>query len=77
MLGTVLVVAGGAALARERTRPEHFRALGAVLALICAALFAVRDNVARWAARDTHPPPLAATTAALLGSLRSSSSPGC
>jgi drug/metabolite transporter (DMT)-like permease len=68
VLGTVLVVAGGAALARERARPEHYRAFGAVLALICAALFAVRDNVARWAARDTHPPPLAATTAALLGS---------
>jgi drug/metabolite transporter (DMT)-like permease len=68
VLGTVLVVAGGAALARERTRPEHFRAFGVVLALTCAALFAVRDNVARWAARDVHPPPLAATTAALLGS---------
>lgn len=67
-LGTVLVVAGGAVLVRERSRPEHFRALGAVLALVCAALFAVRDNVARWAARDTHPPPLVASTAALLGS---------
>jgi drug/metabolite transporter (DMT)-like permease len=68
VLGTVLVVAGGAALARERSRPEHFRAFGIVLALACAALFAVRDNVARWAARDTHPPALAASTAALLGS---------
>jgi S-adenosylmethionine uptake transporter len=68
VLGTVLVVAGGAALARERSRPEHFRAFGAVLALVCAALFAVRDNVARWAASDNHPPPLVATTAALLGS---------
>ena len=68
VVGTVLVVAGGAALARERARPEHFRAFGIVLALTCAALFAVRDNVARWAARDTHPPALAATTAALLGS---------
>ena len=29
VLGTVLVVAGGAALARERTRPEHYRAFGA------------------------------------------------
>jgi drug/metabolite transporter (DMT)-like permease len=67
MLGTALVVAGGAALARERSRPEHFRALGAFLALVCAALFAVRDNVARWAARETHPPPLVATTASLLG----------
>ena len=26
LLGTVLVVAGGVALARERSRPEHFRA---------------------------------------------------
>src|SRR5438093_1228565 len=38
MLGTALVVAGGAALARERSRPEHFRVLGAFLALACAAL---------------------------------------
>jgi drug/metabolite transporter (DMT)-like permease len=67
VLGTALVVAGGAALARERSRPEHFRALGASLALVCAALFAVRDNVARWAARGTHPPPLVATAVALLG----------
>jgi drug/metabolite transporter (DMT)-like permease len=67
VLGTALVVAGGAVLARERSRPEHFRALGAVLALVCAALFAVRDNVARWAARDSHPPPLVASAVALLG----------
>jgi drug/metabolite transporter (DMT)-like permease len=63
--GTVLVVAGGALLAFERARPEHFRALGALLALLCAVLFAVRDNVARWAARDTHPPGLVAATVAL------------
>jgi len=68
VLGTVLVVAGGAVLVRERSRPEHFRAAGAVLALVCAALFAVRDNVARWAAKDAHPPPIVASTTALLGS---------
>jgi drug/metabolite transporter (DMT)-like permease len=66
LVGTVLVVAGGAALVRERTRPEHFRVLGAHLAIACAALFAVRDNLVRWAARDTHPPPLVATTVSLL-----------
>jgi drug/metabolite transporter (DMT)-like permease len=66
ILGTALVVAGGVSLARERARPEHFRALGAFLALACAALFAVRDNVARWAARGTHPPPLVATAVSLL-----------
>ena len=66
MAGTVFVVAGGAALARERERPEHFRVMGAVLALACAALFAIRDNVARWAARGTHPPALIAATVSLL-----------
>lgn len=63
--GTVLVVAGGALLTRERARPEHFRALGVVLALLCAVLFGIRDNVARWAARDAHPPPLVATAVTL------------
>jgi drug/metabolite transporter (DMT)-like permease len=66
IVGTVLVVAGGAALVRERARPEHFRLLGAYLAIVCAVLFAVRDNVVRWAARGTHPPPLVATTVSLV-----------
>src|SRR5262245_22515166 len=65
LAGTVLVVAGGAVLALERARPEHFRPLGAVLALLCALLFAVRDNVARWAAREAHPPALLGATVAL------------
>jgi S-adenosylmethionine uptake transporter len=65
--GTLLVVAGGASLRRERARPEHFRTIGAVLALSCAGLFAIRDNLVRWAARDVHPPALLASTTALLG----------
>jgi len=65
--GTVLIVAGGAALTRERIRPHDFKALGAGLALLCAALFAVRDNLVRWVARDQHPPPFAAAAASLLG----------
>ena len=64
-VGTVLVVAGGVALARERARPQHWRVLGAVAALICATLFAVRDNLVRWAARDAHPPPWLAATVSL------------
>jgi drug/metabolite transporter (DMT)-like permease len=64
-VGTVLVVSGGVALARERARPQHWRVLGAVAALICATLFAVRDNLVRWAARDTHPPPWLAATVSL------------
>jgi drug/metabolite transporter (DMT)-like permease len=67
VVGTVLIVAGGAVLTRERVRPHDFKVLGAVLALSCAALFAVRDNVVRWVARDEHPPPLAAAATSLLG----------
>lgn len=66
LVGTALIVAGGAALALERARPEHFRAIGAVLALTCAALFAVRDNIARSLERDTHPPALVASAISLL-----------
>ena len=43
--------------------------LGAVLAVACAALFGVRDNVVRWAAEDSDPPILAATTATLAATL--------
>jgi drug/metabolite transporter (DMT)-like permease len=64
--GTVLIVSGSIALARERARPERFRALGLTLALACAALFASRDNLIRWAARDDHLPPLLASTASLV-----------
>ena len=67
LAGTALIVAGGAILARERARPAHFRALGAVLALTCAALFAVRDNAVRFVARGADAPPLAASAASLLG----------
>jgi drug/metabolite transporter (DMT)-like permease len=66
LVGTVLVVGGGAVLTLERKRPEHFRLIGAVYALSCAALFAARDNIVRWAARDTHPPPLVAAAVSML-----------
>ena len=63
--GTILVVAGGIALAGEPGRPADFRAFGALLALVCAVLFGVRDNVVRWATGDEGPPLLAATAASL------------
>ena len=66
LVGTILVVTGGIALVLERSRPEHFKPLGAVLALLCALLFGIRDNVARWASREAHPPALLATTIALV-----------
>jgi drug/metabolite transporter (DMT)-like permease len=64
--GTLLIVSGTVALTGEQRRPEHFRARGAALALLCAALFASRDNLVRWAARDEHPPPSVAAAASLL-----------
>jgi len=65
--GTVLIVGGGIALAGERVRPEDFRALGALVALICAFMFGIRDNLVRLASRDVHPPALLASAASLLG----------
>jgi drug/metabolite transporter (DMT)-like permease len=64
----VLVVAGGVALARERARPVHFKALGAALALLCALMFGIRDNLVRHASSHSHAPPLLATAATLAGS---------
>jgi drug/metabolite transporter (DMT)-like permease len=63
-IGTVLVVAAGVLLAGE-ARPQHVRIIGGVLALTCAGMFAGRDILARWAAREDHPPPLVATATSL------------
>lgn len=63
--GTVLVVGGGIALAGERVRPADFRAFGAVIALICAVLFGMRDNAVRWA-NEEGAPLMAATAVSLL-----------
>jgi uncharacterized membrane protein len=65
VVGTVLIVLGSVTLAGERTRPE-LRGRGWVLAILCAALFAARDNVVRGAARNEHPPALVTATASLV-----------
>jgi len=67
LAGTVIVVAGGAALASERARPTHFRVLGAAVAGVCAVMFGIRDNLVRDASRHAHPPPLLATAATFVG----------
>jgi drug/metabolite transporter (DMT)-like permease len=46
-VGTLLVVAGGIALAAEGERPVDYRAYGAALAVSVAVAFGLRDNVAR------------------------------
>jgi drug/metabolite transporter (DMT)-like permease len=63
--GTVLVVAGGVALAVERRRPESFRAIGLLAAFAAVCFFATRDNLARLTLRDTTVAPLLAATIAL------------
>ena len=67
VIGTLLVVAGGAALAWERERPVDFRAYGAALAVLVAVGFGVRDNVARALGDDVAADALAQTTALMFG----------
>ncbi len=67
LLGTALIVAGGAVLVFDPSRPAGFRMLGVVLAMLCAVLFAVRDNAVRHFAVDLDAPPLDAAAASLLG----------
>ncbi len=65
VLGTLLVVAGGTLLVQERGRHAVLLSFGITLALGAALLFAVRDNVVRWAARGSNVPGFAAAGASL------------
>jgi drug/metabolite transporter (DMT)-like permease len=67
IVGTILIFSGGVVLAFDPGRPAGFRMLGIVLALLCAALFAARDNAVRHFAVDLEAPPLDAAAASLLG----------
>lgn len=67
LAGTLLIVAGGAVLAFDPGRPLGFRRLGVALALLCAALFAARDNAVRHFAVDLDVSPIDAAAASLLG----------
>lgn len=66
-VGTLLVVAGGVTLTWKGGRPAGYRPYGAVLALIVAAAFGLRDNVARAVGEDLAAEPLARATALMLG----------
>jgi drug/metabolite transporter (DMT)-like permease len=66
-VGTLLVVAGGFALAWERERPTDYRTYGAVFAVTVAVAFGLRDNVARAVTEDVAADPLAQATAVMLG----------
>jgi drug/metabolite transporter (DMT)-like permease len=65
VLGTLLVVAGGTLLVRERVGPGALLSLGIGMARGAALLFAVRDNLVRWAARGSDVPGFVAASASL------------
>jgi drug/metabolite transporter (DMT)-like permease len=69
LIGAALIVAGGIALARERVRPEDFRRLGVLFALTATVLFAVRDNVLRSFAKNSHVHALVAAPTSLLAAV--------
>jgi drug/metabolite transporter (DMT)-like permease len=66
VLGTLLVVAGGTLLVRERVGPGALLSVGIGMALSAALLFAVRDNLVRWAARGNDVPGFVAASASLM-----------
>ncbi len=66
VVGTLLIVAGGTLLVRERARPGMLLSAGIALALGAALLFAVRDNLVRWAARGSEVPGFVAASASLV-----------
>ena len=69
LVGALLVVGGGIALALEPERPRHVRSIGIVLALGGAALFALRDNLVRHLSLETDVPSMTAGAAMLAASL--------
>jgi drug/metabolite transporter (DMT)-like permease len=69
LIGALLIVGGGIALALESERPRHVRRIGIASALVGAALFALRDNVVRDLSLDTDVPSMTAGAAMLAASL--------
>ena len=69
LVGALLIVCGGVALALEPDRPLHVRRLGIAAALVGAALFALRDNLVRDASLDTEIPSMTAGAVMLASSL--------
>jgi drug/metabolite transporter (DMT)-like permease len=67
VLGAGLIVAGGILLASDRARPEHFRRIGLVYALVATLAFASRDSLIRWLGTEAaHVDPGTAAFATML-----------
>lgn len=69
ILGAALIVTGGILLASDRARPEHFKRIGLVYALLGTMAFATRDTLIRWLGTDVTDaePGVAAFVAMLTG----------
>jgi drug/metabolite transporter (DMT)-like permease len=69
VLGAALIVTGGILLASDRARPEHFKRVGLVYALVGTVAFASRDTFVRWLVTDATDvePTLAAFVTMLTG----------
>jgi drug/metabolite transporter (DMT)-like permease len=67
LVGALLIVAGGLALALDRRRPEHLRRIGLLYAVGATVLFATRDNVVRSLSDGDVPPSTAMATTLLVG----------
>jgi drug/metabolite transporter (DMT)-like permease len=65
VVGAALIVTGGILLASDGARPEHFKRVGLVYALLCTIAFSLRDPLVRWLgteATDVEPILAAAVT---------------
>lgn len=69
VVGALLIVAGGVALAGERIRPAEFRGLGVAFALAATVLFATRDNIVRALSDETEVAPQVAASATMVASI--------
>jgi drug/metabolite transporter (DMT)-like permease len=71
VLGAALIVTGGILLASDSVRPEHFKRVGLVYALMGTAAFATRDTYLRWLVTEGTDvqPALAAFTTMLTGTV--------
>ena len=66
-IGAALIVTGGVLLASDRARPEHFKRIGLVYALLCTIAFALRDPLVRWLGTEaTDVEPIVAASVTML-----------
>ena len=67
LTGAALIVTGGILLASDGARPQHFKRIGLVYALLCTVAFALRDPLVRWLGTEaTDVEPLLAASVTML-----------